>query len=147
MQTGRQLWGLAIARWQPYLMAGALILMSIFGFLAGLAGLPSLTSSITYAGDAPTIWAPLMNLSLGVGGILAVVAGGLFILVIMMTVLKGKKASTVQDLFRGMTPVAVPIKVERRTTPAALVTIAVFIVVILVLTVFGFMVLNLVPMR
>ena len=144
--TGRQLWGLAIARVQPYLMAGALILMSGFGSLAGLAGVPRRTAS-TYAGDAPASWDLLMNLSLGIGGILAVVAGGLFVLVIMMTVLAGKRVTTVKDMFSGMIPAALPVKVERRTTPAALLAIAIFIVVILVSTVFGFMVLNLIPMR
>jgi cytochrome c oxidase subunit 1 len=147
MLTGRQLWGMAIARVQPYLMAGALILMSMFGFLGGLAGVPRRTASITYAGEAPASWAALMNVSLGVGGILAVVAGALFILVIAMTLLAGKKATTVEDLFHGMIPVVVPVKVVRRTTPAALITIAAFIVVILVVTIFGFIALNLLPMR
>ncbi len=145
--TGRRLWGMAIARVQPYLMAGALILMSVFGFLGGLAGVPRRTASIIYAGEAPASWAPLMNMSLGVGGILAVVSGALFILVIGMTLLAGKKATTVEDLFHGMTPLVLPVQEVRRTTPAALITIAAFIVVIIVATLFGFLVLNLVPMR
>jgi fumarate reductase subunit C len=88
-----------------------------------------------------------MNLTLGVGGMLAILAGGLFILVIVMTALAGKRVSTVRDMIHGMAPTAMPAIVERKTTPAALLTIAMFIVVILVLTVFGFMVLNLLPMR
>ena len=145
--TGRQLWGLAIARVQPYLMAGALILMASFGSMAGLAGVPRRTASITLAGDAPSSWAPLMNLTLGVGGMLAVVAGALFVLVIVMTTLVGKKVATTREMIHGMEPVAMPAIVERKTTPVALLTIGIFIVVIMVLTILGFTVVNLVPMR
>ncbi len=145
--TGRQLWGLAIAKVQPYLMAGALLLMAIFGSLAGLAGVPRRIASITLAGDAPASWVPLMNLTLGVGGMLAVLAGALFILVIVMTALAGKRVSTVQEMIHGMAPAAMPTMVEHKTTPAALLTIGIFIVVIMALTVLGFMALNLVPMR
>jgi cytochrome c oxidase subunit 1 len=145
--TGRQLWGLAIARVQPYLMAGALILMAVFGSMAGLAGVPRRTASITMAGDAPSSWAPLMNLTLGVGGILAVVAGALFVLVIVMTALVGKRVTTAREMIHGMEPVAMPAIVERKTTPMALLTIGIFIIVIIVLTILGFTVINLVPMR
>ena len=144
--TGRQLWGMAIAKVQPYLMAGALILMSSFGWLAGLAGVPRRTASIAYA-DAPESWAPLMNLSLGVGGVLAVLAGVIFVLVVVMTALAGKRVTTVRDMIRGMTAPAIPVKEERKTTPMALMVIALFIVVTLVLIVIGISTLNLVPMR
>lgn len=144
MLTGRRLWGLAIARVQPYLMAVALILFAFFGSLAGLAGVPRRIASITFAGKAPESWEPLMNMALGVGGILAVVAGAMFILVIVVTALAGKKVATV-DLFRGMEPPDLPVIVEHKTTTGALMVIGLFIVAILVLTVLGFMALNLLP--
>lgn len=144
--TGRQLWGLTIARIQPYLMAGALILMAVFGWLAGLAGVPRRVASITYGGEAPVTWAPLMNLSLGVGGLLAIVAGVLFVLVAVMTALAGRKATTIRETIRGLAPLVLPIVKEHKTTPIALLTTITFIVVVLVLTILVFMRLNLVPM-
>ncbi len=144
--TGRQLWGFGMAKVQPYLMAGALVVMGVFGSLAGLAGVPRRTASTEYAGIAPESWDMLMNVSLGVGGILAVVGGAMFVLVILMTVIRGKKVTAVDGVIRGMTPVSMPAIREHRTTPVTLITIAMFIVVIVVMTIIGFLVLNLLPM-
>jgi hypothetical protein len=78
---------------------------------------------------------------------LAIVAGVFFVLVIGMTALAGKKASKVEDMIYGMEPVSMTAIVERKTTPAALVPSVLFVVMVMILTVFGIMALNLVPMR
>ncbi|MBI3978630.1 MAG: cbb3-type cytochrome c oxidase subunit I [Chloroflexi bacterium] len=85
--TGRRLWGLALARLQPYLMAGGAAIFVVFGVAAGYAGAPRRVSSIAYAGAAPQVWAPLMNVTEAVGGLLMVVAGLLFFAVVAGTLL------------------------------------------------------------
>lgn len=143
--TGRQLWGLGLARIQPYLMAGALLLMSLFGTLAGLAGVPRRVAAISY-GVVPPSWPALMNLSLGLGGLLAMLAGIIFFVVIVMTALAGKKITTAQESIKGLEPLALPVVREHKRTAVALIPSGLFIVVILVLSIFFFMTLNLLPL-
>ncbi len=133
---GRRLWGLPLARVQPYLMGAALITMSIFGAIAGLAGVPRRYADI---GDStPVSWTLWLNLSLGLGGLLAVASGVLFVTVMAMTVLKGQKAMSLEDATREIKPLALPDKIDHRRTVAALVPSSLFIVSVLVLTLWAF---------
>lgn len=133
---GRRLWGLKIATIQPYLMGGALIIMSIFGTGAGLAGVPRRYALLEV--DAPAAWSTWLNLSLGVGGMLAFVAGITFVLIMAMTVLAGKKVATVEDVIKGMEPSPLPWKVVYNRTPVALIPASIFIVGIVLFTLVAF---------
>lgn len=143
--TGRQLWGLGITRIQPYLMAAALSIMAIFGTLAGLAGVPRRVADISYA-VTPSQWSTLMNWSLGVGGLLAIVAGIIFFLVIVISPLAGKKVAAPQQAIKGLEPLVLKIVKEHRRTAVALLPSASFIVIIIVLSLFFFTMLNLNPL-
>ncbi len=134
--AGRQLWGLALARVQPYLMGAGLLIMSIFGTGAGLAGVPRRYALLGQ--DVPSSWNTWMNLSLGIGGLLAMVAGVAFVLIMGMTLLSGKRAGTLEESIRGLEAPLLPQKVAYSRTPIALIPPFVFIVGIIVLTVIAF---------
>ncbi len=89
--TGRSLWGLPLARVQPYLMAAGTAVFVLVGVAAGYLGVPRRVPSIAYAGNAPPVWTTLMNLTEGVGGVLMAVAGGLFFAVLLGTMLIGRR--------------------------------------------------------
>ncbi|MBI4302043.1 MAG: cbb3-type cytochrome c oxidase subunit I [Chloroflexi bacterium] len=133
---GRRLWGLRMARIQPYLMGAALVIMSAFGAGAGLAGVPRRYASL--GPEAPASWSTWMNLSLGVGGILAIIAGVSFILIMGMTIIAGKKVASVEEAIKGIGAPALPTKVAYGRTIVALIPSSVFIVGILVLTLIAF---------
>ena len=57
MFVRRQIWGLAIARIQPYLLTAALLIFAIAGSLAGYSGVPRRTAEIAYGGAAAESWA------------------------------------------------------------------------------------------
>ncbi|MBI2906148.1 MAG: cbb3-type cytochrome c oxidase subunit I [Chloroflexi bacterium] len=132
---GRRLWGLRLARLQPYLMGAALLIMSTFGVIGGLGGVPR-----RYAGglDASGSWPIWMNLSLGIGGILAVIAGVTFVLIMVMTVIAGKKVATIEESIKGMEAPPLPSKVAYNRTPVALIPSSVFILGIVILTLLAF---------
>lgn len=143
--TKRQLWGMGIARVQPYLMAAALVLMSIFGTLAGLAGVPRRVAGGAYT-DAPASWSPLLNVSLGLGGLLAIAAGVIFLAVMILTPLLGKKVATTEQAIRGLEPATFEQVREYRTTPISLIPSGFFIVTIVVLSIVFFLMLNVLPL-
>ncbi len=134
--TGRQLWGLGLARVQPYLMGGALILMSVFGTGAGMAGVPRRYAFL--GEDAPASWTIWMNLSLGVGGILAFTAGVIFVLIMVMTWVAGKKVTTMEEAIKGLEAPALVQKVAYNRTPLALIPPIIFVLGIIILTVISF---------
>ncbi len=134
--TGRQLWGLGLARVQPYLMGGALILMSVFGTGAGMAGVPRRYAFL--GEDAPAAWTTWMNLSLGIGGMLAFAAGVIFVLIMVMTVVAGKKVATVEESIKGLEAPALAQKVAYNRTPLALIPPIIFVLGIIILTVVAF---------
>lgn len=133
---GRQLWGLKLARIQPYLMGGALLWMSIFGMGAGLAGVPRRFASL--GENVPASWSTWMNLSLGVGGVLALAAVMIFLLIMTMTALVGQKASSAEQAVKWLTSSPLPLKRTYNHTPVALIPPAAFILGIILLTVLAF---------
>jgi cytochrome c oxidase subunit 1 len=145
--TGRQLWGLRLAKLQPYLMAVALLIMAIGGSIAGYAGVPRRVPIISYGGDAPAAWSVLMNITLGVGGLLAIAAGVIFVLVIGMTAFAGRKVPTLSQAIRGLEPPLLPVKEEYQRTPVALLPGAIFIAGIVIFTLFAFNMLNTMPIQ
>ncbi len=133
---GRQLWRLGLARVQPYLMGGALLVMSFAGTGAGLAGVPRRYALL--GADAPASWTTWMNLSLGLGGLLAMAAGIIFVLIMVMTVVTGRKATTIEQSIKGLEAPALAQKVTYNRTPVALIPPIIFVVVLIVLTVITF---------
>lgn len=139
----RQLWGMKLARVQPYLMGASLLLMCLFGTVAGLAGVPRRYAEL--GADAPEAWSTWMNLSLGVGGVLALVAIVLFLVVMGMTAMRGKKVDSPKQAIHGLEALTLPQKVTYNRTPVALVPPIVFIVGIVVLTLLAFDFLRSIP--
>lgn len=141
----RRLWGLRVARWQPYLMTAGLVIFLVFGMAAGYQGVPRRTPHIDYAGLAPASWMSLMNVAEGVGGTLMIIAGGLFVATIAATALWGERVTSVVEALRGMEPPALEVREEYRRSPVALLPGATFVVVGIVLTLFTFAYMNVSP--
>ena len=136
---GRKLWGLGLARIQPYFMGAALVIMSIFGTGAGLAGVPRRYAIL--GADAPASWSTWLNLSLGVGGMLAAIGLASFIVIMVMTMLRGAKVTTAEEAIKGTEAPPLPLKVEYGRTWVALIPSSVFIIIVLIITllVFGYL--------
>ncbi len=132
-----------LAKVQPYLMGGALILMSIFGTGAGLAGVPRRYALL--GEDAPASWTTWMNLSLGVGGVLAFVAGISFVLIMLMTVVAGRKVATMEEAIKGLEAPSLPQKTTYNRTPVALIPPIIFVLGIIILTFIAFGFLDSIP--
>lgn len=129
----RKIWGLAVARILPYLLTVALLIFAWAGTLAGYAGVPRRTSDISYGGLAPESWETLMNVTLGVGGSLTLIAGVLFFVVIGMTMFKGKRL-VAEDVADELSAIVVTEKREFKYTPTALIPGFIFVVVVLSFT-------------
>lgn len=108
LTSGRALWGLALARVQPYLLTAGTFVFVIVGVAAGMRGVPRRTADIAYAGSASDAWKPLMDITEILGGLLMVAGGGLFVVVVLGTILAGRRAKTPADALRGLEPKAFP---------------------------------------
>jgi cytochrome c oxidase subunit 1 len=83
-----------MARWQPYLFAGGMLIFSMAMTFAGTFGVPRRHWDITFAG-APfdVAYSPAVDLMMGVmgiGGLIAAVGGGMYILITVVSVFFGK---------------------------------------------------------
>jgi cytochrome c oxidase subunit 1 len=134
--TQRRLVWMGAARIQPYLMGAALLIMTIFGAGAGLAGVPRRFAQL--GEDAPASWSAWLNLSLGIGGTLSLIAVVLFLAIVLMTALKGVRAGSFQEVVSGMGPLQIARQFEVRRTIVALIPVALFIVGISLLTILTF---------
>lgn len=94
--SGRQLRPFALAQVQPYLMAAGTTVFVLFGVAAGYAGVPRRVSGIDYAGSAPSSWSLLMDVTMGVGALLMVAAGALFLTVAVTTLLAGRPVTAAE---------------------------------------------------
>jgi cytochrome c oxidase subunit 1 len=130
----RELWGPGLARIQPYLLSVALLVFAWAGTLAGYAGVPRRTADISFGGVAPESWQTPMNVALGVGGTLTLVAGVLFFVVIGMTMLAGKKRPAAAALGGDLAMLAVTRTREVVYTPTALIPGIIFVLVVLMFT-------------
>jgi cytochrome c oxidase subunit 1 len=129
----RPLWGIKLARVQSYLLGASLLWMSVFGVLAGLAGVMRRYASNDGLTESGTL---MMNLALGVGGSLALLAMLMFLVVMLMTIF-GKRTET-ENVFTGLMPsIPSPTSTFSRS-PLALVPPLLFIVGIVLMTVFAF---------
>jgi cytochrome c oxidase subunit I len=85
----RELWSHRVATVQAYLYAFGLLFMVMAMSWAGTEGVPRRTAQIAYGGEAPA-WDLPMNL-VGVGAAIAGIAGFLFILNMVLTLVVGRR--------------------------------------------------------
>ncbi len=133
----RDIWGSVIARIQPYLLSVALLVFAWAGTLAGYAGVPRRTADISYGGLAPESWERLMNVALGIGGTLTLIAGILFFVVIGMTMFAGRKL-VASEVAGDLAVLEVTATREFSYTPTALIPGVIFVLVVLIFTVGAF---------
>ena len=86
----RALWSSRLATVQAYLYGFGLLWMVLAMSWAGTVGVPRRTAEISYGGDAPGGWEAPMNL-VGVGAGIAGLAGALFIVNMVLTLLRGRR--------------------------------------------------------
>lgn len=129
----RNLWGSPMARIQPYLLSVALLIFAWAGTLAGYAGVPRRTADISFGGVTPGSWNTLMNVTMGVGGTLTLIAGVLFFVVIGMTLFAGRKLPGSEPGADLSMLAVTPIR-EFAYTPTALIPGVIFILIVLMFT-------------
>jgi cytochrome c oxidase subunit 1 len=95
--TRRRLWGGKLATVQAYGYSAALFVLIVAQTWAGVLGVPRRTQSSSYGEGLPSGWDASMNLN-GVGAVLAATMGGLFIVIMVMTLLVGKKTDVPDEL-------------------------------------------------
>ena len=95
--TRRRLWGGKLATVQAYGYSAGLMLLIIAQTWAGILGVPRRTQSASYGDDLPAGWDTSMNLN-GVGAALAATFGALFVVIMVMTLLAGKKTDVPEEL-------------------------------------------------
>ena len=82
---------------QVYAYTVGLIVMIAGQTWAGLIGVPRRTQSASYGDGLPSGWDASMNFA-GVGVALAAAAGGLFIVIMVMTLLAGRRTELPEEL-------------------------------------------------
>ena len=130
----RDLWGSRIARIQPYLLSVALLVFAWAGTLAGYAGVPRRTADISFGGLAPASWGTLMNVAVGIGGTLTLIAGILFFVVIGMTMFAGRKLPVASGPGNDLAVLDLKPTREFAYTPTALIPGVIFVLVVLMFT-------------
>lgn len=142
---GRRLRGVALARVQPYVMAAGLLWMAAFGGAAGLAGVPRRYALL--GADAPAEWINLMNLSLGIGAMVAIAAGIAFVAIMVMTAVAGEKVAQPSDAVSELLHWPPPPVVAVSRTPLALVPSVAFVLGVITLTILAFERLGAMPLQ
>ena len=93
----RALWSRRLATVQAYLYGFGLLWMILAMSWAGTLGVPRRTAEIGYGGAAPGGWDLPMNL-VGVGASIAGLAGALFVVNMVLTLLRGKRTEDPEQL-------------------------------------------------
>ncbi len=95
--AGRRLVGATMARWQPYVFAGGVALLTLAMLLAGRLGVPRRVADLSYE-NAPvavdmfaTGQTPTVMVLVSVGALFAVIGGIMFVWVMVATLLKGER--------------------------------------------------------
>ncbi|MBI2917840.1 MAG: cbb3-type cytochrome c oxidase subunit I [Chloroflexi bacterium] len=97
LMTQKKLVGMAWARWQPYIYGFGLLLLISGMWLSGRMGVPRRSWDVFNFGGAPTFGTDAFNAAsgtlalLGIGAIIAVIGGGIFVVIMVSTLLFGKK--------------------------------------------------------
>ena len=96
--SGRQLELGLLAKVQPYLWFLGMALFSFTGHIAGLMGLPRRVFTTGYAGaEQAEAWATMTSIS-ALGGVVLFASAGFFVLVMIGTLLAGKRSSAVETI-------------------------------------------------
>jgi cytochrome c oxidase subunit 1 len=93
----RELVSHRLAAFQVWLYTAGMLLMTSAHIWAGALGVPRRTAEIGYGGEAPSSWQLPMDLA-GAGVIMAGLAGGMFILLMVATLLRGKRTEDPERL-------------------------------------------------
>lgn len=144
--TKRELWGASWARIQPYIFGGGLAIFGIAGSVAGFLGFPRRVADPTYGGGAPTSWAGWMNVW-GVGAFLAILGIILFVLIVVMTPLRGRRVETSEEALRGLKPEKRVEMVATGTVKGAFVPSIVVVILMIALAMIGFQLMANWPVR
>jgi len=95
LMTCRQLVGKKLASIQPYVFGSGILVMALGMMSAGIQGVPRRTWDIFGSGaalEAPAYTGSEVGLAmLGIGGIIAVIGGAIFVGIAVLTILVGKK--------------------------------------------------------
>lgn len=94
--TERRLWGGRLATVQAYLYAAGLLLLVATQSWAGVLGIPRRVSRVDVGAD-PHSWRLPMDL-MGVAGGIAGLGGALFVVIMVMTLLRGKRTQNPGEL-------------------------------------------------
>ncbi len=86
----REVASMRLARAQVYLWFVAIAIMSTAMHIVGLYGVPRRTYDVTYGGQIPSSWIPLL-LAVAVGGIVLVASGALYQAIVWRTIFGGKR--------------------------------------------------------
>lgn len=94
-----------LAKWQPYLFAGGMTMLILFMMGAGTLGVSRRHWDMGFAGSVlkfeyPGVAETMMAL-VGIGAVLAVLGGGIYLLVTVGSLLFGKKLETSAGLFQS----------------------------------------------
>ena len=95
--TRRRLWGGKLATVQAYGYSAGLMILIVAQTWAGALGVPRRTQDSSYGGDLPSGWNASMNLN-GVGAALAAAFGALFVVIMVMTLLAGRRSDDPVEL-------------------------------------------------
>jgi cytochrome c oxidase subunit I len=124
--TRRSLVGIGVARLQPYVFGGGVILFSLGMIRAGQLGVPRRVADLSYQGTVLPVDAfqqPQAVLSMGlvaIGAVLAVIGGAMFVFVMVSTLLTGKESDRpLGALALAFGPQAVGQRVRAETPVAA----------------------------
>ncbi len=93
----RRLWSHRLAVIQAYLYTIGMLVMTNAQIWAGALGVPRRTADISYDGLAPGGWDLPMNIA-GAGVIISGLAGGMFIVIMVATLLIGKRTEEPEEL-------------------------------------------------
>jgi len=91
MLIRRELWSHKLATIQAYGYTFGMLLMTSAQIWAGAVGVPRRTAEIGYGGETPDSWQLPMDIA-GAGVAISGLAGGLFIVIMVMTLLRGKRS-------------------------------------------------------
>ena len=86
----RELWSHRLAAWQAWLYVAGMLTMTTAQSWAGALGVPRRTADTSYGGDGLSSWDLPMNIA-GVGVGLAAISGALFVVIMVLTLLAGKR--------------------------------------------------------
>jgi cytochrome c oxidase subunit I len=104
--TQRRLVGVKVARLQPYIFAGGVLILTLTMLLAGQLGVPRRVPDLAYLSSPISVElfatgpTPLVMLGVSIGAMLAVVGGAMYVYVMVMTLLRGEKTDTPDDGLR-----------------------------------------------